>query len=230
MIAGPMPAHPSMAQPRFRRVAALTRVELRERARNGEQLMLLILLPLVMLWGSAALPRLETMGPQTALTTALIASAFTSVAISTGFERRYGVMRAMAATPADRFDLTAAKTLTGLVIAGLQVVVITMASHRADAHLDPAITAAVVVLAITALTPWAFLVAMTMRAERVLVVANLVFLGSIAALVWAEAPLIIPSVAVMTMVTAPSASAALVLGVWGVVGAAAAIRFSRWGE
>lgn len=220
----------SVAQPRFRRIAALTRVEIRERARNGEQVMLLVLLPLIVLWGSQALPRLESLGPQAALTTALIASAFTSVAISTGFERRYGVLRAMAATPADRIDVIAAKTLTVAVIATLQMVAIATIPQPAGTRLDLTLAPAAVVLAITAFTPWAFLVGMTMRAERVLVMANLIFLGSVAALAWTAAPVLIPSVAVMTMLTTPSTGAALTLGMCGILGSAAAVRFSRWGE
>ena len=45
------------------------------------------------------------------LALAVWSSAFTSVAIATGFERRYGVLERLAATPLGRSGLLAGKAL-----------------------------------------------------------------------------------------------------------------------
>ena len=53
-----------------------------------------------------------------------MSTAFTSQAIATGFERRYGVLKRLGSTPLPRSGLITAKTLTVLVVELLQAVVI----------------------------------------------------------------------------------------------------------
>ena len=56
------------------------------------------------------------------LALAVMSTAFTSQAIATGFERRYGVLKRLGATPLSRRGLIAAKTLTVLAVEVLQSV------------------------------------------------------------------------------------------------------------
>src|SRR5205807_5384645 len=51
---------------------------------------------------------------------AVMSTAFTSQAIATGFERRYGVLKRLGATPLSRAGLIAAKTCTVIAVELLQ--------------------------------------------------------------------------------------------------------------
>src|SRR6202000_2533236 len=55
---------------------------------------------------------------------AVMSTAFTSQAIATGFERRYGVLKRLGATPLSRPGLIAAKTATVIGVELLQAVII----------------------------------------------------------------------------------------------------------
>ena len=65
------------------------------------------------------------------LALAVMSTAFTSQAIATGFERRYGVLKRLGSTPLRRSGLITAKTLTVLVVELLQTVVIVAVGSRA---------------------------------------------------------------------------------------------------
>src|SRR3954470_19575692 len=108
------------AAPASRRVRRHALTEFRLLVRNGEQLLLALVIPLALL-GVAALTRGRFVGLHEAapsvLALAVWSSAFTSVAIATGFERRYGVLERLAATPLGRGGLLAGKALS-LVITG----------------------------------------------------------------------------------------------------------------
>jgi ABC-2 type transport system permease protein len=111
---------------------------------------------------------------------AVWSSAFTSVAIATGFERRYGVLERLAATPLGRSGLLLGKALAvGLVLLGQLLVLVVVA---AGLGWRPAYTAgsllsnvALVVLAAATFVALALLLAGRLRAEATLAVANLVY-------------------------------------------------------
>src|SRR5258706_15233981 len=63
-----------------------------------------------------------------------MSTAFTSQAIATGFERRYGVLKRLGATPLSRRGLIAAKTLTVLVVEALQAAVIVVVAVALGWH------------------------------------------------------------------------------------------------
>jgi ABC-2 type transport system permease protein len=90
------------AAPARRRVLAHAVTEARLLIRNGEQLLLALVIPVGILVGArlvgGQLGDLATLAPSV-LALAVWSSAFTSVAIATGFERRYGVLERLAATP-----------------------------------------------------------------------------------------------------------------------------------
>ena len=111
-----------------RRILAHTRLETRALLTNGEQLMVAIALPAMVLIGLRLLPvgRLEGIAPvdtavAATLATALVSTSFTSQAIQTGFDRRNGVLRWVATTPLGRDGYLAGKVLATLLVHVVQV-------------------------------------------------------------------------------------------------------------
>jgi ABC-2 type transport system permease protein len=113
-----------------RALAAQLRLELALVARNGESLLLTIGIPVAVLVFFSLVDVLpidgeavEFLAPGT-LAMAVLATAFTNLAISTGFDRSYGVLKRLGTTPLGRPRLVAAKALAVLVVIVVQVVVI----------------------------------------------------------------------------------------------------------
>src|SRR5205085_11761888 len=112
---------------------AQTRIESKLLLRNGEQLLLALVIPvLVLLAGVLAVDRLDVSlshRPVDVLTPGVLAlavmsTAFTSLAISTGFERRYGVLKRLGASPLPRHGLLLGKVGSLVAVELLQLVVI----------------------------------------------------------------------------------------------------------
>jgi len=111
------PAPDPGSAPRARMVAAQAGLELRILLRNGEQLLLTLIIPVALLAGFSLEPLIKT-GSGTRIdflvpgimALAVMSTAFTSQAIATGFERRYGVLKRLGSTPLGRDGLIAAKT------------------------------------------------------------------------------------------------------------------------
>ncbi len=178
------------AAPLARMVRAQARMETRLLLRNGEQLLLAVVIPLIVLIGGIAAAKhfalstshrpVDLLAPGV-LALAVMSTSFTSLAISTGFERRYGVLKRLGSSPLPRSGLLAGKVGALLVVELLQLVVLGAAALAFD--WDPAVTAAGVAGAlVTALGGTAafaalgLLVAGALRAEATLAVANLVYL------------------------------------------------------
>lgn len=176
-----------------RQVAAQARMEARLMLRNGEQLLLAVVIPVLVL--VAAVAGADRLGldldghrPVDALTPGVLAlavmsSAFTSVAIATGFERRYGVIKRLGASPLPRHGLLLGKVVALLNVISLQLVILVAVGLALGwrPSLDaPLVSLGASVLAVAAGT-WAFaslglLVAGLLRAEATLALANLVYL------------------------------------------------------
>ena len=180
------PAGTELAAPAWRRVAAQTAFETRMILRNGEQLLVTIILPVMLLLGlvltsfvdlhTGGASRVDFVTPGV-LALAVMSTAFTSQAIATAFDRRNGVLRLMSTTPLGRGGLLAGKVLGVLAVEVVQVVVITAVALALGWQPDVAgIPAALlaVLLGTAAFTSLAMLLAGTLRAEGVLAVANLV--------------------------------------------------------
>ncbi|MFD6135797.1 ABC transporter permease [Isoptericola sp. NPDC056618] len=174
------------AAPAWRRVLSQTGFETRAVLRNGEQLLVTIVLPVMVLLGltrtsvveidTGGLDRIDFVTPGV-LALACVSTAFTSQAIATAFDRRNGVLRLLATTPLGRGGLLAGKLLGVLAVEVVQVVVIGAVALALGWH--PAaggILAAVGVglLGTACFTALALLLAGTLRAEGVLALANLV--------------------------------------------------------
>jgi len=180
------PAGPNAA-PAARRVLARAGFEAATLLRNGEQLLLIAILPVLILvalsrGGLVAIDtggasRIDVVAPGV-LALAVMSTAFTSQAISTAFDRRGGVLRLMATTPLGRGGLLAGKVLAVLAVEALQVLLIGGVALALGWAPDPAgIPLAVlgIGLGTLAFTALALLMAGTMRAEAVLATANLVW-------------------------------------------------------
>ncbi len=173
------------AAPARTRVLAQARFEALAVLRNGEQLLVTLIIPVVVLIGLGRTPLVDVTGGGTTridlvtpgvLGLAVLAGSMTSQAIATAFDRRNGVLRLLATTPLGRGGLLAGKALAVLAVAVLQVVVVggvaLVAGWRpAVAGLAPAALA--LLLGVAVLTALALLLAGTLRAEAVLAVANL---------------------------------------------------------
>lgn len=170
--------------PRGRTVRAAAGLEIRMLLRNGEQLLLAVLIPLGVLIGLTLTsvldldePRIDTVAPGV-FALAIISTAFTSQAITTGFDRRYGVLKRLAAAGVGRFHLIAGKALACLVVVVGQLVLLAVVALILgwSPTGNPLWVAVLVALGIAAFLGLALLVGGTLRAEAVLAVANLVWL------------------------------------------------------
>ena len=176
------------AAPWPRRVAAQAAWDAGVLLRNGEQLLLTLVLPALVLLALSAgalvdldVPagrqRVDVVAPGV-LALAVMSTAFTGQAIGTGFDRRAGVLRLLGTTPLGRDGLLAGRVLSVLAVQAVQVVVlggvaVLLGWDPAPAGILPALLA--VVLGTAAFTALALLLAGTLRAEAVLAVANLVW-------------------------------------------------------
>jgi ABC-2 type transport system permease protein len=171
------------------RILASGRFEATTLLRNGEQLLVSLVLPamaLVLLtlapYPEIGEPRIDVVAPGV-LALAVVSTAFTGQAIATAFDRRYGVLRLLGVSPLGRDGLLAGKALAVLTALALQTVVLGAAAVGLGWRPDLAgLVPLMITLAIGAVcfVSLALLLAGTLRAEAVLAVANLlwvVFLG-----------------------------------------------------
>lgn len=247
----------SPAAPATQRVLAQARFEATTMLRNGEQLLVSVVLPCAVLIGLVAahsVPvgegrRVDLVVPGV-LALCVISSAFTGQAISTGFERRYGVLRLLGVTPLGRTGLLLAKAVAVLSVVVVQVVVVTALGLAMGWR--PELTGIPAAVVATLLGTWAFaalalLLGGTLRAEGVLALANLIWvallgLGGVVVagseLPPAVAPVVelLPSGALGDSLRAALAHGQarvgdwLVLAVWGAVATLLASRLFRWSD
>ena len=182
------PAPAPGAAPRPKMILAQAGLELRTLLRNGEQLLLTLIIPVLLLvvFSSEALisvghgRRIDFIAPGI-LALAVMSTSFTSLAIGTGFERRYGVLKRLGATPLSRSGLIGAKAVTVLTVEAGQIVLIIIVSALLGWR--PVVTAVsvlsallVIVIGTAAFSGLAMLMAGTLRAEATLAAANLIYL------------------------------------------------------
>ena len=177
------------AAPRARRILVHARTELALTARNGEQLLLNLVIPVgLLVAGTLAGGRLgldPVTFPASVLALAVWSSSFTSLAIATAFERRYGVLERLTATPLRRADLVSGKALATAALAGGQLGLLGAVAAALGWRPSPTLaqTAAALVgvpVAALAFAGLALALAGRLRAEAVLGLANLVYLAGAA--------------------------------------------------
>lgn len=168
----------------LRMLAAQSGVEMRLALRNGEQVLLTLLIPVVLLVGLTLLgivplpePRVATVAPGV-FALAVMSTAFTGQAIALGFDRRYGVIRRLAATALPRWLLVAGRLVAVLGVVVVQMVVlvaiaVALGWRPVGAGIGWAVL--LVLLGVAAFGSLGILVGGTLRAEVTLAVANLVW-------------------------------------------------------
>jgi ABC-2 type transport system permease protein len=164
-------------------LAAQLRLELTLTLRNGESLLLTLGIPVAVLVFFSVVEVLPIDGDAVdflapgVLALAVLATAFANLAIATAFDRSYGVLKRLGATPLGRPRLVAAKALAVLVVICLQVVVLGVAALALGwrPEVSPVPLVAGLILAVAAFTGLALVVAGRMRALLALAVANAVF-------------------------------------------------------
>lgn len=178
------------AAPLGRQVLAQSRMETKLLLRNGEQLLLAVVIPLIVLVGGIlAADRVglafthsavDTLTPGV-LALAVMSTSFTSLAITTGFERRYGVLKRLGTSPLPRSGLLTGKLGSLLFVELLQVLVIVTAAALLGWSPTLSPTGILGALAYAVLGTAAFaslglLIAGSLRAEATLAAANLIYL------------------------------------------------------
>jgi ABC-2 type transport system permease protein len=173
------------AAPRSRMLAAQTAMEFRLLLRNGEQVGLNLVIPLLLLFFfnlpllySLDSPRRVDFVVPSIIALAVMSAAFTGLAIGTGFERKYAVLKRLGATALPRSVLLGGKTLAVLIIEIVQVVLVgtlglTLGWHP---HGDPVLALLLIGLGTAAFGGLGLLIAGTLRAEVTLAAANLIWL------------------------------------------------------
>ena len=234
-------------------LAAQFGLELRLLLRNGEQLLLTMFIPITLLVGLTLLP-LGSFGDDRAaaftpaiMALAVISTAFTGQAIAVAFDRRYGALKRLGATPLPVWGIIAGKSAAVVAVVFLQSIVLGAIGFALGWWPAPAgllLGAVIIGLGTAVFAALGLLLGGTLKAEIVLAVANLlwfVFAGLGALTMGAE---IVPTglewVARLTPSGAltESLSRAMslsvdwfglaVLAVWGVGGAVAALRLFRF--
>lgn len=177
------------AAPRRARLLSHARTEAALQLRNGEQLLLALVIPLAalvagLLWGTG-LGLDPTTFPASILALAVWSTSFTSLAITTAFERRYGVLERLAATPLTRADLVAGKALATATITAGQAALLAAAALALGWRPAPTASGSLVAVAAALLGSGAFAalalsLAGRLEATVTLGVANLVYLAGAA--------------------------------------------------
>lgn len=173
--------------PFARQVLAQSRMEARLMVRNGEQLLLAVVIPVIVLVGSVvgashigleyADPVVDVLTPGV-LALAVMSTSFTSLAIATGFERRYGVIKRLGTSPLPRSGLLAGKIGALVVIEVAQFIVIGLVALLLGWDPEPGLLGVLLglVLGTAAFASLGLFVAGVLRAEATLAAANLIYL------------------------------------------------------
>lgn len=177
------------AAPAGRRLLRHARTEALLLLRNGEQLLLALVIPVgILVLGrilGGEFGELSVLAPSV-LALALWSSTFTSLSIATGFERRYGVLERLAATPLGRTGLLIGKAAAVAAIAIGQLVVLAIVAAVLGWRPQWTIESLVVsilsgLLAAACFGALALLLAGRLRAEVTLALANVIYVIGLAA-------------------------------------------------
>jgi ABC-2 type transport system permease protein len=152
--------------------------------RNSEQILLTLLIPVALLVGLTVVdvfdlprPRVDSVAPRV-FALAVMSSAFTGQAIALGFDRRYGVLKRLAATALPRWLLVAGRALAGLVVVAVQLVVLGVLAAILGWSPEPAGLAWALLLAVLGTLSFGALGVLlggALKAEVVLGLANIVW-------------------------------------------------------
>lgn len=238
----------------LRRLAIQTKWEFLLNARNSEQALLLVLIPIVIL---IVLNKTSIIGGEstavalalaTVLTVSTFAAGFTSLAIATAFERRSETLVFLGTTSLTRAEVVLAKSLGSFLLA-LFAGLFTFIGALVLGWSPTLLTLLVplwMVLGVFSVSGFAYLLAGTLRAEAVLAIANGIFVlvlmfggviftfnETVNGFLEYLPPLAVKNL-IQYCVSEPNIAdinvikAMSVLIVWGVVGHMLASRFFKW--
>lgn len=173
------------AAPQSRMLRAQVGMEFRLLLRNGEQVGLTLVIPLLLLfffnlpllYALDSPRRIDYVVPSI-IALAVMSASFTGLAIGTGFERKYAVLKRLGATALPRAILLAGKTLAVLLLEIVQILLICLLGLVLAWHPqgNPLLALLIVVLGTLAFGGLGLFIAGTLRAEVTLAAANLVWL------------------------------------------------------
>ncbi|MBA2698056.1 MAG: ABC transporter permease [Nocardioidaceae bacterium] len=246
------------AAPMSRMVASHAVMETRLLLRNGEQVLLAVVIPVLVLLGGAEAGnvidlgsgrRIDVLTPGV-MALAVMSTAFTSLAIATAFERRYGVLKLLGASPLPRTGLLLGKVGSLLAVEACQLALIALVGialgWRPAGGLGGTLGAGLLLLLGTAaFAGLGLLMAGTLRAEATLAAANLVYVVLLAAGAVVLPVSAYPKAMEVVLAVLPSGAlaqglrdvtsgagldrtAVVVLTVWAVAAAALTARTFRW--
>lgn len=176
--------------PLLRQVLAQASMESRLMVRNGEQLLLAVVIPAIVLIGAVEgakhvglgydNPAVDVFTPGV-LALAIMSTSFTSLAIATGFERRYGVIKRLGSSPLPRAGLLLGKVGALVLVEVFQLIVLSIVGLLLGWDPDPGgsgvlLAALAAVLGTAAFASLGLFVAGVLRAEATLAAANLIYL------------------------------------------------------
>ena len=169
------------------RVIEQGRYETMAMLRNGEQLMLNIIFPVMALIAlrftglideyanSVGVSRMDAAVPGV-LALCVISTALSGQGIATGFDRRYGVLRFLATTPLGRNGLIMGKCIAVLVVVAIQFTLVAVLGYglgwRPDA-MSVSCSIITMIMGAGAFTALGLLIAGTVRAEATLAIVNI---------------------------------------------------------
>jgi ABC-2 type transport system permease protein len=233
-------------------------MELRLTARRGENVLVTIVIPVVVLLFFASFSILPSGNGRPvdfllpgALALAIIATSLVNLGIATAYERNYGVLKRLGGSPLTRSGLLAAKMSAVLVvevgqIVLLLVIAVTVLGFRLGPGASPALLAVGLLLGTLAFAGLGLLMAGALRAEATLALANALFIaflllgGIVIPVDQLPGPLaavagILPAAALADVFRAALVSGDIavagpvaILVVWGVGAVALAARTFRW--
>ena len=169
------------------RVIEQGRYETMAMLRNGEQLMLNIIFPVMALIAlrftglideyanSVGVSRMDAAVPGI-LALCVISTALSGQGIATGFDRRYGVLRFLATTPLGRDGLIMGKCIAVLVVVAIQFTLVAALGYGLGWRPDAiALSRSIItmIMGAGAFTALGLLIAGTVRAEATLAIVNI---------------------------------------------------------
>ena len=169
------------------RVIEQGRYETMAMLRNGEQLMLNIIFPIMALIAlrftglideyanSVGVSRMDAAVPGV-LALCVISTALSGQGIATGFDRRYGVLRFLATTPLGRNGLIMGKCIAVLVVVAIQFTLVAALGYGLGWRPDAiAVSRSIITMLMGAgaFTALGLLIAGTVRAEATLAIVNI---------------------------------------------------------
>ena len=181
------------------------------------------------------------------LTVAVMSTAFTGQAIAVGFDRRYGALKRLGATPIPRWGIIAGKAMAVVIVVIAQAILLGLIGVAFGWRPEPVgllIGALIIALGTAAFSALGLLLGGTLKAEIVLALANLLWfamlgIGSLVVMssrvpdsVWWVAR-VVPSGALTEALQQAADGRVDVFGVvvllaWAAIGSALAVRWFRF--